>query len=273
MKSALFVLFVLSALCRQVTATMIVHDPGLTAKTAADEVVNFAKWAKTELDAAQTQLNTLNQYEQTLLYVTRFGNPAALRNLPGVSTVAELVSMYGQVTRDYQQLQGLVNPSRYRNDLNSILSAYSQPSWSGFTSMSGANVAPLQGLYQFPVSDYNIGQTVQQQLASLEEKKRALTKQRDSTLQSLQSATTASDVAKYHAVLDGLNGAIADVSQSEAQLAQRAHIQQRQNAAAQQIYQASLAERRAAAAYQGIDRDLSALPISDFHQPTRWAGQ
>src|SRR5215467_10851842 len=36
------------------------------------------KWAKTEVDAAQTQLNTLNTYENTVLQVARFGNPAAL---------------------------------------------------------------------------------------------------------------------------------------------------------------------------------------------------
>src|SRR6516225_2893637 len=246
------------------------HDAAGWAQYGASEVMNFAKWAKTEVDAAQTQLNTLNTYENTVLQVARFGNPAALRSLPGVSTVAELVSMYNQVSRDYQQLQGLVNPSQYRNDLNSILSAYSQPSWNGFTSMSGANIPPAQGLYQFATSNYNVGQAVQQQLATLEQKKITLTQKRDAALQSLQNATTASDVQKYQAILEGLNAAIADVNQSESQLAQRAHMQQAQNAAAQQIYSASQTERRAAAAYQGIDRDLSALPIGDFHQGARW---
>ena len=178
--------------------------------------------------------------------------------------------MYSQVSRGYQQLQGLANPSQYRNDLNSILSAYGQSSWNGFTSMSGANIPPAQGLYQFATSNYNVGQAVQQQLATLEQKKIALTQKRDAALQSLQNATTASDVQKYQAILEGLNGAIADVNQSENQLAQRAHILQAQNAAAQQIYSASQAERRAAAAYQGIDRDLSALPVQDFHQGARW---
>src|SRR6201987_3569791 len=133
--------------------------------------------------------------------------------------------MYSQVNRDYQQLQGLVNPSRYRNDLNTILSAYSQPSWNGFTSMSGATIPPAQGLYQFATSNYAVGQAVQQQLATVEPKKITLTQKRDAALQSLQNATTASDVQKYQAILVGLNGAIADVNQSESQLAQRAHIQ------------------------------------------------
>src|ERR1700758_5566466 len=138
--------FLLWSMTLSTRATMIVHDPGLTAKTAADEVVNFAKWAKTEVDAAQTELNTLRTYENTVLQVARFGDPAALRSLPGVSTVAELMGMYGQVRQDYQQLQGLVNPGRYQSDLNYILSTYQQATWNGFTSMSGANIAPVQGL-------------------------------------------------------------------------------------------------------------------------------
>src|SRR5262249_15092446 len=152
--------------------------------------MNFAKWAKTEVDAAETQLNTLRTYENTVLQVARFGDPAALRSLPGVSTVAELYQMYGEVTRDYQQLQGLVNPSRYKNDLNYILSTYQQPQWNGYTSMGGTNIAPLQGLYQLAASDYRVGQTVQQQIETLEQKKLALTQKRDAVLQSLQSATT-----------------------------------------------------------------------------------
>jgi hypothetical protein len=268
MKKPLFALFVLSALVANTEASF--HDAPGWAQYGASEVMNFAKWAKTEVDAAETQLNTLRTYENTVVQVARFGDPAALRSLAGVSTVAELYQMYGEVTRDYQQLQGLVNPSQYKNDLNYILSTYQQPSWNGFTSMSGAAILPAQGLYQFATSDYRIGQTVQQQLAELDQKKQRLTQQRDGALQNLQKATTASDVAKYHAELDALNAGIADVDQCENQLAERARIRQRQNAAAQQIYQQSQAERRAAAAYQGIDRDLSALPVGDFHQGAKW---
>src|SRR6266481_1778918 len=89
-----------------VHASMIVYDPALHAQTAADHIVDFAKWAKTEVDAAQTELNTLQTYQQTLLYVARLGDPAALRSIPGVSTIAELYSMYGQLQQSYQQLQG-----------------------------------------------------------------------------------------------------------------------------------------------------------------------
>src|SRR5262245_9023103 len=108
MKKSIFILLASLVLCSRSNATLPVVDYSHIAQDAGNEVVNLAKWTKTEIDAAQTQLNTLNTYENTVLQVARFGDPAALRSLPGVSTVAELVSMYGQVTRDYQQLQGLV---------------------------------------------------------------------------------------------------------------------------------------------------------------------
>lgn len=78
-------------------ATMVVHDPVLMAKQSADEVVNFAKWAKTEVDAAQTQLNTLQTYENTVLQVVRMGNPRrceTCRSLVPLRHWPALVSSY-----------------------------------------------------------------------------------------------------------------------------------------------------------------------------------
>jgi len=270
MKKQILIAGMLLGLAFTGRATQIVYDPALHAQTAADHIVDFAKWAKTEVDAAQTELNTLNQYEQTLLYVTRFGNPAALRSIPGVSTVAELYSMYGQLQQGYQQLQGMTNPRNLQYSYNSILSSYSQPQWNGFQSLNGTSLSPNPGLYQFPTLDYNVGATMTQQLDQLEQKKKQLTQERDNAFQSLQSATTSSDVQKYPASLTALNAAIADVNQSEQQLYNRGRIQQSQNASAQQIYRSSQAEQRAAAAYQGIDNDLSALPSDNFRQGVLW---
>src|SRR4029077_20629252 len=121
-------------------ATLPVVDYSHIAQDAGNEVVNLAKWAKTEVDAAQTQLNTLNTYENTVMQVARLGNPAALRNLPGVSTVAELYQIYGQLSRAVATTQMLTNPQRYQNDLNSILSAYQLPNWKGYTTANGLPV-------------------------------------------------------------------------------------------------------------------------------------
>ena len=78
-------------------ATLPVVDYSHIAQDAGNEVVNLAKWAKTEVDAAQTQLNTLNTYENTVLQVARMGNPAALRNLPGVSPTSAFCFFSGSV--------------------------------------------------------------------------------------------------------------------------------------------------------------------------------
>jgi hypothetical protein len=265
--------FLFLAVSMVAKATLVVWDPGLAAQNAGNEVVNFAKWAKTEVDAAQTQLNTLQTYENTVLQLARMGNPAALRSLPGVSSIAELYQIYGQLNADYRQIQGMVNPQNLQYNFNSILNGYGYSSWNGFQSLNGVSVAPNRGLYQFRVSDYNIGQNVSQQLQQLDQRKATLTQQRDAALQSLQSATDQSAVQKLHSSLTALNAAIADIDQSEQQLFNRGRIQQGQNASAQQIYQASQAEQRQALDYQNIDTALSQLPLGGLDQPALWGGR
>ena len=75
MKKQLISLIVLGGLALRAGATLPVVDYSHIAQDAGNEVVNFAKWAKTEIDQAQTQLNTLQTYENTVLQVARFGNP------------------------------------------------------------------------------------------------------------------------------------------------------------------------------------------------------
>ncbi len=253
-------------------ATLPVIDSSHIAQDAAHEVVNLAKWVKTEVDAAQTQLNTLNTYENTVLQVARFGNPAALKNLPGVSTVAELYQMYGQLSRDYVSAQALLNPQRYQNDMNYILGSYRLPKWNGFTTSNGLPVLPGQGLFQFQTGSWNIANNAQQQLETLDQQRQKLQQQRDQALSSLQSATTASDVQKYHAVVDALNGAIAEVSQAEQELFHRTALQTQQLQAGQQIYNTSQAQQRQASDYQTIDAGLNGLPLGSFRQPVLWGG-
>ena len=168
-------------------ATLPVVDYSHIAQDAGNEVVNFAKWAKTEIDQAQTQLNTLQTYENTVLQVARFGNPAALRSLPGVSTVAELYQMYGQLSRDVATAEALMNPQRYQADMNSILAAYQLPSWNGFTTANGLPVLPGQGMFQFSTGSYNIANNAQQELQTLDQQRQRLQQQRDAALSSLQS--------------------------------------------------------------------------------------
>ena len=95
-------------------ATLPVVDYSHIAQDAANEVVNLAKYAQTAIASAQTELNTLNTYENTVVQVARFGNPAALRNLPGISSVAELYQLYSQLSRNVVTAQALLNPHGVR---------------------------------------------------------------------------------------------------------------------------------------------------------------
>ncbi|HEY2423928.1 MAG TPA: hypothetical protein VGH55_07475 [Chthoniobacterales bacterium] len=251
-------------------ATLPVVDYSHIAQDAGNEVVNFAKWAKTEVDQAQTELNTLNTYENTVVQVARFGNPAALRNLPGVSTVAELYQIYGQLSRNVLTAQALLNPQRYQSDMNSILSAYQLPNWKGYTTASGLPVLPGQGMFQFSTGSWNIATNAEQQFQTLDQQRQKLQQQRDQALSSLQAASTASDVQKYHAVVDALNGAIAEVSQAEQELYHRTMFQNQQLQAGCQIYTASEAQRQAAVASEAADGELSGLPSGSFHQTVRF---
>ncbi len=251
-------------------ATQVVYDPIVHGTIVGDQVVNFAKWAASEAHEAQTQLNTLQTYENTVLQVARMGNPAALRSLPGVSNVAELYQIYGRLASDYQQIQRMTNPQNLQMTFNSILSTYKQPTWNGFTAANGVTIQPNQGSFQFAISNYNVAANVQQQLTQLDQKKQTLTQERDAALQSLQSATDQSTVQKLHSSVTALNGAIADINQSEQQLFNQARLQQTQNVAAQQIYQAAQREATQASDYQAIDQGLNGLPLGNLSQPVLW---
>ena len=239
-------------------ATLPVVDYSHIAQDAGNEVVNFAKWAKTEIDQAQTEINTLQTYENTVLQVARMGNPAALRAIPGVSTVAELATIGQQLQNDYLAWKNYTNPQNYQTEFNSILSTYKQPTWNGFVGVAG-QIAPSQTVYQFHVSNWNIANQASQELAKLEAQRKDLEMRRDEVLRALQSASTASDVAKYHGVLDGINSAFASISGREAALHNQTVYNNQQVQAAQQISQAAQTERIEASRMNAADQEFQAL--------------
>jgi len=232
-------------------ATMVVHDPVLMAKQqSADEVVNFAEWAKTEVDAAQTQLNTLQTYENTVLQVVRMGNPAALRNLPVVGSIATLAGTGQQLLADYQRIRAMTNPQYLQGQLGSVVNAYQLQNWTP--------LAP--GAYQFAAANWQVSQTVQDQMADLEKQRQTLEQKRDSLLQSLQSATTQSDVEKYSAALTGVNGALAEVAARASELAQKSQLQQQQLAAGREVQRQQMTEMTGASFGQDVNSSINMLP-------------
>jgi hypothetical protein len=256
MRREILILVGVFSLAFKASATMPVIDHAHIAQDAGNEVVNLAKYVTTATKQTETALNTLRTYENTVLQVARMGDPAALRNIPGVSTVAELYQLYGQLTRDYQQAQALLNPQRYQADMNYILRSYQLPQWNGYTASNGLPVLPAQGLFQFPTASWNVANNSLDELKTLDEQRQRLQRQRDEALSSLQSATTQSDVQKYHAVVDSLNAAIAEVAHGEQELYHRTGYQNQQLQAGQQIYNASQAEAERASALSQYDRDI-----------------
>jgi hypothetical protein len=258
MRKQILIMLALRLLARNADATMPVVDYSHIAQDASNEVVNFAKWTKTEIDAANTELNTLRTYENTVLQVARMGNPAALRAIPGVSTVAELASVGQQLQNDYMAWKNYTNPQNYQATFNSILSTYKLPTWNGFGGAAG-QIAPSQTAYQFPVSSWSIANQASQGLAKLEAQRKDLEVQRDEVLRALQSATTASDVAKYHGALDGINGALASISGRETALHNQTLYNNQEVQAAQQVSQAAQTERMEASSMNAADQEFQAL--------------
>src|SRR5271165_1137090 len=116
-------------------ATLPVVDYSHIAQDAANEVVNFAKYAQTAIASAQTELNTLNTYENTVVQVARFGNPAALRKLPAVSTVAELYQLYDPTTNEWAS-KVIAKETAYKHSLSNSGSLQSSTGFSSNMSVT-----------------------------------------------------------------------------------------------------------------------------------------
>jgi hypothetical protein len=184
------------------------------------------------------------------------GNPAALRNLPGISTVAELAEAAQQIEGDYLAWKQYAEPATFPARHKFHLSAYSQPNWNGFTTISGQQIAPSQSAFQFDTARWNIADQAQQQLAKLGQQRETLQRQRDTVLQELQGAADQSAVQKYYVALDGINAALAEIGARESAINNQATLKSQQVNAAQQISQTAQAERQKATELSNSDQDF-----------------
>jgi len=231
--------------------SMVVWDPGLAAQNAGNEVTNLAHWISTETHTLNTELNTLHQYENMVIQLARFGDPAALKNLPGIGTVAELYGSGQQLLQTYQRIQNIAvnTPRNLQYSVGSLQSAYGLQRWNPI----------IPGAYQFPVDSYSISGTVQDQMIQLEKQRQQLEKQRDQALASMQSANTASDVQKYHATVSGLNGALAEVAARANELAQKSQLQQQQLDAGAQAQRLQASEQVVVGYGADVNSSISTL--------------
>lgn len=255
-------------------ATMVVWDPGLAAQNAGNEVVNLSHWVATETNTLNTELNTLRSYENSIVQLTRMGDPSQLRNLPVIGTIAQLAGSAGQIYRDYQQWSAFANPQDLQGTMNGILSQYSRPTWQGFLSSSGNWYSPTPGLYQFDVSRYQISTHAEQQLQALEQKRQTLISQRDSTLNQIQSATDQSAVQKLNAVLNGINGQLQQLTGQEAAIHEEAQLKTQQVNSAQAISQTSEAEQLQSTLMRNSDEDMKTIStFQSVFKPMHFGGQ
>ena len=97
--------------------------------------------------------------------------------------------------------------------------------------------------------------------------------QRDSALQSLQAATTQSDVQKWTAVVQALNASMSHIDAEIQQVIEQTKLQQVQNASAETMYAATQREQLAASIQNGFEQDLGSFarvaPI--YMQPASWS--
>jgi len=253
-------------------ANMVVHDPIGWASNAVEEVTNYTLWLKHEADAAATELNTLHTYEQEIVQLARLGDPAALAQLTGVKDILAIYQDYAQITYDFQRMQTYFNPASYQYDMNSILYTYRQPNWQGMLAYGGTAYVPAAGNYQFATASFNTAKTAQETIQSLTTQRQNLQTRRDSALQSLQSATTQSDVQKWTAVLQTLNSSISHIDAQIQQVNQQVSLQQAQLSAGQAVYQATQREQLGASMLNGVERDLGSFNrvTANYLQPVHW---
>jgi hypothetical protein len=254
------------------SANLIVHDPVGWVQYGVAEVVNYANWAAQEANSAATELNTLHSYEQEVIQLARLGDPAALAQLTGVSSITSLYRDYAIISADIQQMKYAVNPQNFQSQFNSVLATYKQPNWQGVITYGGGQFLPTAGSYQFATANYSAAQTAQQTISSLTAQRQSIQTQRDSAIQSLQAATTQSDVQKWTAMLQALNASMTHVDAEIQQVIEQAKLQQVQNASAQSMYAATQREQLAASLQNGFEQDLGSFarvaPI--YMQPAQW---
>lgn len=236
----------------------------------ASQAVNVTEYVYTATNTLNTYLTAYDQYLNQLTQLARMGDASALRNLPGVSSVADLYQSGQRLYGEYGRLQYVFNPGNYQGDMNSILSSYEQPNWNGFTSYSGYRVSPDPSRYAFDTAQYNGITQVEKLLDGLQEEHDRLLQQRRTAYDYLQSASNDAHTRKYAANLADVNAAISQNEAKQRQAKERGDMSRQKVLIGQQISQKAQADQREAQIRQSVDSELSVLPASDYHQTVNW---
>jgi hypothetical protein len=192
-----------------------------------------------------TVSNTLKSAQQLEQQVLQLGNYANINNLPGVSSIGQIVgdaeSIYGQGTGIYGQIRGLTNPGQFAGQFQALLSRYGN-----YQNLLNATTlyGPVSNQYTIPMTTAT-AQAVngyQNALAALNTQRNQLQQQLASAVSQLQSATTQAEVEKLNGEIAALSGQLNSVNEQIQQAAETsAQIAQQNLAAADATNQAQAA--------------------------------
>jgi hypothetical protein len=192
-----------------------------------------------------TVSNTLKSAQQLEQQVLQLGQYANINNLPGVSTIGQIVreseSIYGQGTGIYGQIQGFTNPGQFTGQFQALLSRYGNyQNLLTTATLSG----PVFNQYTIPMTTAT-AQAVngyQNALATLNNQRNQLQQQISNTVSQLQGATTQAEVEKLNGEIGALTGQLDSVNQQIQQAAATSvQIAQQNQAAADAANQAQAA--------------------------------
>jgi hypothetical protein len=188
-----------------------------------------------------TVSNTLKSAAQLEEQVRQLGNYANINNLPGVSTIGNVVgdgmSLVNRGKGIYGQIQGLTNPSQFQSILNrygnyqNLLSTVSSTG-----TVSNQYTIPMSEAAAQAVNNF------QSNLQALNDQRTALQGQLTSAMSQLQGASSQAEVEKINGEIAGITGALNSVNEQIQQAAETStQVQQQANAAADAAQQAQAA--------------------------------
>jgi hypothetical protein len=190
-----------------------------------NETENLAKYIQMINNQVQ-QINTLTaQLQQLQQYNVAFGNPAALVNIAGANNLTvDLTS--APVGKNIESLQVSAQGAEAMTFTGNGLYV---SIGSSFATPSGSQVQRDQNLYRDNAAVQNAVENYTNVFDDVTKRRRAIKDNIATTIQKLQSATTASEVQKLTGVLIGLNSDLAATDKEVDQAVGLAVVQDAEN--------------------------------------------
>lgn len=206
-------------------AQWVVYDSVSNVQQILDEVENLAEYGEM-IDNEVQQIQQLTaQLQQLQNYNTAFGNPASLLNITGASQLASDLNKavvgqsLGTIQTDSQGVEAMTFDANglYHN----IGTTFQTP--------SGNAVQREDDIYRENAAIQNATENYTNVVSDATQRRLQLRTDIATTIQKLQSATTASEVQKLTGVLIGQEADLADTDKEIDQAANTALIQDAEN--------------------------------------------